>query len=639
MKWKSSLGFALIFLFLVWSMTNQTKMENEKRGREMEQRKQDSLAALAAGENADSADLKGLAKPVDSTGSKAAQSGSESGSVLPPPGQSGPPSLEDAVKGTPTLQSAPVDSTQKVSDAAASADLAAQDSATDSATVKTPVIEEQSFVVENEHFIVTLNNRGAMVKSIVLKALPNHEGEFPELLQKPELGALSLKLDDVDFSNVLFAANEDAAEKVVVQDSLGYTFTWSDQYGRKVIRYFGFTASGQDIHHYTVVEGFKPNLWTVEWNGGMRETEKFLTGKGFGFDRYFFSEVVVHKGYNVLRETLEKKTFFNENQGSAKWFGMRRKYVAGVINFDGASEASIMGEPLEYKKKAGDPGTYRLSVSDYMTNDTISFRYVILPLVHSEVQAYGQDYDKIIFSGWEFMGADTWFVALCGFILWLLNFFYGLIPNYGVAIILLTLVVKFITLPMTLKQLKSTQSMQKHKPAIDKIRKENRANPQKAQQEMMAYYKKAGINPLAPMAGCFTMILQMPIFISLFVVLGRAMELRWAPFFGWMNDLSLPDVVTDAVTIPYLMPLGLSILPFLMAFTTYVQTKQSMTDPNMKTMVYIMPIMMLFFAGVMPSGLVVYWIVSNLFSITQYWILNRNRDKEEGVQTVRARKV
>ena len=220
-------------------------------------------------------------------------------------------------------------------------------------------------------------------------------------------------------------------------------------------------------------------------------------------------------------------------------------------------------------------------------------------------------------------GADKWFVALCGIILKLLNFFHNLIPNYGIAIILLTLLMKVITMPLTVKQLRSTREMMRHKPAMDEIRLRNRGNPQKTQKDLMEYYAKHGVNPFAAMFGCFTMFLQMPVFIGLFVVLGRAVELRYAPFGAWITDLSAPDVIYAALKVPYLFPEGLTILPFVMALTTYFQTKQTVTDPNQKAMIYMMPVMMLVFSTVMPSGLIVYWIVSNLFSIVQFMYMNR----------------
>jgi YidC/Oxa1 family membrane protein insertase len=133
----------------------------------------------------------------------------------------------------------------------------------------------------------------------------------------------------------------------------------------------------------------------------------------------------------------------------------------------------------------------------------------------------------------------------------------------------------------------------------------------------MEYYRQQGINPMAPVLGCFPLLLQMPVFISLFNVLGRAVELHEAPFFGWISDLSRPDVVWAGLKIPYLFPAGLTVLPFLMAGTMWVQMKMTIKDPNQKAMVWLMPVVMFVFSGSFPSGLVLYWSVSNIFTIGQ----------------------
>jgi YidC/Oxa1 family membrane protein insertase len=602
MNWKSSVGFAAIFLLIMWSMTNQAHQERKEQYEEaLKQMQADSLAAL---EKPDSLSNKPFALPQ-----------------------------AVAAKPTPQLIAAPAsdtenspsevfaNSTPNAPNAAAMVDSTAENTAQPPRT-----IPPQQFTIENDHFIAVIDNKGAYIRSIQLKSLKDENGNNPEIILNGDDGALSLQLDKANFHGVLFDFDTTLAASIVVQDSFALALTWSDDENRKVIRTYGFTKDGYEISHTTRVHGFVPQMYTVEWNGGMRETEEFLDGEGWGISRFYFSEVVVNTGYSVQREIITDRTFFNKDQGHAKWAGLRRKYVAGIINFSGDSEASIMAEPLEYKKESpNDPGTFRLSLTDDFRNDGFSMQFTILPLYHNHVKTYGQEYEKIIFSGWSFLAADRWFPALCGIVLALLNFFYSIIPNYGVAIILLTLLFKFVTLPLTLKQQKQAQIMQVHKPAIDAIRAKHRSDPQKLNVEMMKYYKEAGVNPLAQMGGCFTMFLQFPIFISLFIVLGRALELRWAPFFGWINDLSLPDIITTAITIPYVMPFGLSILPFVMVITTYFQTKQTIVDPNQKFMVWMMPGMMFMFSNVMPSGLLVYWIISNVFSIVQFWIIKKNR--------------
>ncbi|GHV17545.1 membrane protein insertase YidC [Fibrobacterales bacterium] len=488
------------------------------------------------------------------------------------------------------------------------------------ATATTPIPQRQIYV-ETDRFSMVLNSLGAKVVSIKPKTLADSNGVFPELLQNKEAGALSIAFDNADFDNAQFTT--DTQDTIKVADSAVVAFEWKDASGRKsVIRKYSFTKDGLAVRHATKIKGFAPRLYTLTWKGGMRETEHISTAKSFGAN-YLFSEVILNNTYNVERETITKQTWFNREQGKALWFGLRRKYVAGVINFGGESEASLGAEPIRDKANDKDPGTYSLTISDNMTTDSVAFDFSILPLHWKEISDMGEGYEKIIVSGWEWCGADKWFVWMCGVLLQILNAFYAILPNYGVAIILLTILVKMVTTPLAIKQLRSTRSMMALKPEMDAIRARTRGDMKAQQQEIMALYAKHGISPFSGLSGCLPMLLQMPIFIGLFVVLGRAIELREAPFVAWITDLSKSDVVWQGFSIPWIMPEGLAVLPFVMVVTTWLQTKQTITDPNQKMMVWMMPAMMFVFSAVMPSGLVLYWTVSNLWGIAQYMVINR----------------
>ena len=522
----------------------------------------------------------------------------------------------------------------------------ARDSAiSDSAKGSAPIARKK-IRVENEHFSVVFDNLGAKISSIVVKALPDSAGNFPEIIGDTALGALGLKVDNVDLSGQLFALPENTPDSIFVEGDTSLVFTFADPNGNKVIRRYGFTKSGVSIGQTVSFEGFKPNDYEILWQGGMKETEVFPKGRSFGGGSYFFSEVVFNDMYSVEREAVRGKETFNAKDGKILWAGMRRKYVAAVIKFPSASEATLKAEHFtESGADSKDPGTYRISLSDYMQdNDTLAFDFMVLPLNWNEIKSFDVGFEKIIVSGWTWCGADVWFVALCGFLLWLLKAFYAIIPNYGVGIILLTILVRMITTPLTLKQLRSTRGMSKLKPEIDAINVKYRSEPQKKQAAIMELYAKHHINPMASCTGgCLPMLIQMPIFFALFMVFGRAIELRGQPFVGWISDLSRSDVIWNGLTIPFIMPDGLAILPIVMVFTTYFQTKQSMsqmTDPaQQKMMVWMMPAMMFLFSAVMPSGLVLYWIISNLWGIGQYAIVNRARKAEEASDKLKGKKV
>lgn len=493
-----------------------------------------------------------------------------------------------------------------------------------------PPVSERSVTVETDKFILKLSNRGAKITSVVIKSITDSAGNFPELIEDTIAGALDLKLDKTDLSEVLFALPTCASSKILVDQDTTVEFVFTDANQNKVIRSYAFSKSGVAVRQVNRFVGFQPNDYEILWNGGMRETEALPKGKNIGAN-YFFSEVIFNNTYNVERQAVQEKKKFNADNGKIIWAGLRRKYVAMSIQFDESTEAAVYAEPLKDSRANNNPGTYKLTVSDYLKgSDSLAFNFMILPLEWANIKAIDKGYEKIIVSGWQWIGADVWFVGLCGALLWLLKAFYSLIPNYGIAIILLTVLVRLATTPLTIKQLRSTKEMGKLKPELDAINLKYRAEPQKKQAAIMELYAKHKINPMASCTGgCLPMLLQMPIFIGLFVTLGRAIELRGMPFVGWITDLSRSDIIWSGISIPFVMPNGLSILPLVMVVTTYFQTKQSMsamTDPaQRKMMVWMMPGMMFVFSAVMPSGLVLYWIVSNLWGIAQYTIIHRDK--------------
>ncbi len=187
-------------------------------------------------------------------------------------------------------------------------------------------------------------------------------------------------------------------------------------------------------------------------------------------------------------------------------------------------------------------------------------------------------------------------------ILWLLNAFYGLVGNWGLAVIGLTLLVRVLVLPLNIYSYKSMKVMQALQPEIKAMREKYKDDQQKQQQEMMALMKSNKANPLA---GCMPVLLQFPIFIALYQVLGNSIELYQAPFGLWIHDLSLKD--------PFY------ILPVLMGLTMFVQQKvtPNTMDPAQAKVLLFMPLIFTFFMVSLPSGLTLYMLVGAVFSVAQ----------------------
>ena len=618
MNKNSLIGSILIAAIVIWWMTMSSN--NAKQQAEAQAKEKEAAAAMEAA-RADSADQLVLGDKTPEL--KAA------------------PVLGDSESG---VRNSELDSEKAV--AGDSAKVAAADSSVaDSAqAAEAPkVVEPRTVTVETDKFIMTLSNKGARVQSVIVKALPDSAGNFPEIIQDTALGALDLKLGKADLTEALFDLG-DTPEKIKVENDVTVQFTFTDASGKQVIRSYGFTKAGVAVRQVNRFVGFKPADYELSWKGGMKETEVLPKGKSFGGASYFFSEVIFKNSEITERETFsDAMTFDNANY---YWVGMRRKYVALSVQFDKPVPVKVNAKHIDVATEGNpDPGTYSLTIADGIRGDSLAYNFMVLPLQWDEVEALDQGYEKIIVTGSKwFPGSSVWFVWICKWLLKLLKFFYSIIPNYGVAIILVTFIVRAFTTPFTVKQLKSTRAMSKLKPQLDEINVKYRSDPQKKQAAIMELYAKNGVNPLASCTGgCLPMLIQMPIFMGLFFVLGRAIELRGMPAFLWITDLSKSDVVWSGFSIPFVMPAGLAILPWIMVVTTYFQTKVTMSgsagmDPaQQKMMTWMMPAMMFFFSAVMPSGLVLYWIVSNFWSIIQYKIIRR--DNGNTPKTVNGKKV
>ena len=206
---------------------------------------------------------------------------------------------------------------------------------------------------------------------------------------------------------------------------------------------------------------------------------------------------------------------------------------------------------------------------------------------------------------------------LCYPLVWVLNLFNGWIPNFGVAIILLTILVRLLFWPLTRKSTEGMKKMQELQPLMKEIQAKYKDNPQRLQQETWQLYREKKVNP---MSSCLPMLIQIPVFIALFNVLRSAVELRYAPFL-WIADLSEPEGLF-ASWFPFG---GLNLLPVLMAVSTALQSyfTPSTGDKKQQMMMVMMPAMMLIMFYSFPSALSLYWFLSNIFSIVQMWLIRR----------------
>jgi YidC/Oxa1 family membrane protein insertase len=234
------------------------------------------------------------------------------------------------------------------------------------------------------------------------------------------------------------------------------------------------------------------------------------------------------------------------------------------------------------------------------TTESVGLQFYAGPKIQDRLGEIADGLEYTVDYGW------LWFVAQPLF--WLLDFFHGLVQNWGLAIILVTVVIKAVFFPLSAASYRSMANMRRVAPKLQELKERYGDDRQKMSQEMMSLYQKEKINPLG---GCLPILVQMPVFIALYWVLLESVEIRQAPFMLWIVDLSVKD--------PFF------ILPILMGVTMFIQTSLNPTppDPTQAKVMKMMPIMFTFFFMFFPAGLVLYWLVNNILSIAQQWYINK----------------
>lgn len=318
-------------------------------------------------------------------------------------------------------------------------------------------------------------------------------------------------------------------------------------------------------------------------------------------DMYTFIGISAKIGDEIEKKSFEdiKEEAFSI-EGTPRWFAQEEKYFLSAIIPEEDSKKRIVAKKLDGDLIASAlvyPGIF-LAPGE---GTTFSSTFYSGPKDIYLLKDAGAGLEGTINLGW--------FHAIAEPLLRFLKLIYSFTGNYGYAIILVTLMIKIVFFPLANKSYKSMKEMQKLQPIMAELREKYKNDKERMSREVMELYKKNRVNPLS---GCLPMIVQIPVFIALYNVLMNAIELRHAPFHFWIADMSIKD--------PYY------ITPLIMGATMFLQQKLSPSapDPTQQKVMMMMPVIFTFMFMNLPSGLVLYWIVNNVLSITQqYYILKK----------------
>jgi len=358
--------------------------------------------------------------------------------------------------------------------------------------------------------------------------------------------------------------------------------------------------------------------YEIGWTNGLPSNEKNVS------EDYTYSETYARmggelEGFEIDSEERVRPVSMN---GTTEWIATRTKYFLAAIIPDQAKTIGAIfgGEGV----KSGEiiERRYDTSLISAVSNNSVEDSYKIYmgPMDYSVLSDYNNGLDDLIMNhGWY----ETTFRPISLLILRVFKFFQLFIPNYGIVIIIFSVLVKILVYPLTKKSYKSMKEMSRVQPLLAELKEKYKSDPQRMNKETMKLYKEHGINP---MGGCLPMLLQLPLLGALFIVFRSTIQLRGASFIpGWVNDLSSADTI---FTLPFSLPMygdTFNILPILMAVTMIFQSKMTMQDPKQKAMVYLMPIFMLLIFNQFPSGLNLYYTMFNVLTIIQQKFIDTDK--------------
>ena len=361
------------------------------------------------------------------------------------------------------------------------------------------------------------------------------------------------------------------------------------------------------------------------WDNGIRFVEENTVDEAtYSNASAFYGGEQVIIDASSAGEIVEK-----DFTGRIDWIAVRNKYFTAIIspkNPNNIEGGYIRGEHFALNNQ-GIKESYstRLILPIKSPNfEKHEFSLYIGPVDYDILKSQGNNLEEIVDFG-SFFGLKFIVRPIAEYVLLpLFGFLHMFIPNYGIVIIVFSLIIKIVLYPLTKTSLHSMKKMQLLQPKIAEIKEKFKDDPQKMNKETMKLYSTYGVNPAG---GCLPLILQMPIFVALWGLFQVAIELRQQPFMFWINDLSRPDVIAS---LPLKIPLfgidQISGLALLMGITTFVQQKMTVKDPKQQSLVYIMPVMLTLMFMSFPSGLNLYYFMFNLFSIIQQFYINKKHD-------------
>lgn len=451
----------------------------------------------------------------------------------------------------------------------------------------TPPGEEKTY--ENDRYVIKIDTSSGAIKDIGLKEYTRKDEKTLELIEGSDLllnysaGDEKAEYFSVQKTDNVISLKSSAqnvhTEKTIEIPADSYTFTAGIQIynaGKEAVNIKDYVVSAGEIDIAKIQaktktgKEFTPPEIMIHTNGKIVKHNIFRIKENVVYENSDW--IALKQGYGLLFLRPENKT--------KSFVTIENTHLKTGFLYDNLNVSPASSKNLRFSFYAGP--------SDYF-------------VAGREIQ------DKSIFG-------TGFFTAMGRFLFTALSYIHRVVPNWGWAIVLLTLIIKIVFFPLTQKSLKSMKAMQKLRPYLQDVQKKYKGNPQQMQKELMNLYKEYKINPFG---GCLPMLMQFPIFIGFFIALRNSIFLRGAPFGLWITDLSRPDTVTQ------IGGFNVNLLPIIMAATSFWQQKLTPQEPSQKALTFMMPVMFLFLFYNFSAGLLLYWITMNIAGLVEQYFVHK----------------
>lgn len=492
---------------------------------------------------------------------------------------------------------------------------------------------ETLFTIETDLYTAQFSNHGAVLKKWSLDKYKDPEKNNVQMIPANATETFAILFetitgDTLNTANLFFDITADTFIVLKDQDKFTLTFISNITETGQLIKEYEFTNNSYDIrlkvslHNLdTFISG---KAYSIIAPDGLRSTEKILKDDMMYAKAGFAANGKISKNF-------KSNNHLNKIQASIDWVGVRTKYfVLAIIPQDRKGDyAEIIGKELpdpDQPKDKWKKFAIGLVMPFYgQTSQQNNFILYMGPLDSDILKTFQVKLEDFLDMGAKII--QPFSVA----ILWSFKQLHLFIPNYGIVLIIFSILIKLIIYPLTHKSFESMKRMQSLAPKLNELKEKYKNDPQRLNQETMKMYKQEKVNPLG---SCLPTLLQLPLLWALFIVFRSTIELRNEPFFWWIKDLANPDTVA---TLPFSIPMygdSVNILPLFMGVTMFIQQKMTMTDPKQKMMIYFMPIFLTLLFNSFPSGLNLYYALFNILSIIQQkWLVPDSKPVQTEVVT------